>query len=64
MTVAVLDTGVNPFHPDLDGKVFPVFVNPEARGYLDELGHGTHVIGIINGRVCATSTSASRRTHA
>jgi serine protease AprX len=50
VTVAVLDTGVNPFHPDLDGKVFPVFVNPESTGYLDELGHGTHVIGIINGR--------------
>ncbi len=50
VTVAVLDTGVNPFHPDLDGKVFPVFVNPLATGYLDELGHGTHVTGIINGR--------------
>jgi serine protease AprX len=50
VTVAVLDTGVNPFHDDLDGKVFPVFVNPEATGYLDELGHGTHVAGIINGR--------------
>ena len=34
----------------LDGKVFPVFVNPMATGYLDELGHGTHVTGIINGR--------------
>jgi serine protease AprX len=50
VTVAVLDTGVNPFHRDLDGKVFPVFVNPKATGYLDELGHGTHVTGIINGR--------------
>src|SRR5205823_13688146 len=50
VTVAMLDTGVNPFHPDLDGKVYPVFVNPNSTGYLDEQGHGTHVIGIINGR--------------
>jgi serine protease AprX len=50
VTVAVLDTGVNPFHPDLKDKVFPVFVNPLATGYLDEHGHGTHVAGIINGR--------------
>jgi serine protease AprX len=50
VTVAVLDTGVNPFHDDIKNKVYPVFVNPQATGYLDELGHGTHVIGIINGR--------------
>ncbi|HEY3064061.1 MAG TPA: S8 family peptidase [Chloroflexota bacterium] len=50
VTVAVLDTGVNPFHADVKSKVHPVFVNPQATGYLDELGHGTHVIGIINGR--------------
>jgi serine protease AprX len=50
VTVAVLDTGVNPFHEDLENKVYPVFVNPNTTGYLDVLGHGTHVTGIINGR--------------
>jgi serine protease AprX len=50
VTVAVLDTGVNPLNPDIQGKVFPVFVNPLATGYLDDHGHGTHVTGIINGR--------------
>jgi serine protease AprX len=51
VTVAVLDTGVNSGHPDFTGsKLVTVNVNPRALGGGDGHGHGTHVIGIVNGR--------------
>ncbi len=46
--VAVLDTGVQPDHPDLAGRVLPGrdFVNDDANA-ADDNGHGTWVAGII-----------------
>lgn len=58
--VAVVDSGVDASHPDLDGAVldgFDVF-DPQSRGRIDPLtpcpgapsecrGHGTHIAGII-----------------
>jgi len=46
--VAVVDSGVAPNHPDLEGKLVPGY-NFVARSEdtSDDLGHGTHVAGII-----------------
>ncbi|MFM1651252.1 S8 family serine peptidase [Brevibacillus sp. B_LB10_24] len=51
VVVAVIDTGIDPSHPDLAGRIL------EGKDYvsqsklpLDENGHGTHVAGIIAAR--------------
>ncbi|MGZ4140806.1 MAG: S8 family serine peptidase, partial [Actinomycetota bacterium] len=46
--VAVIDTGVDPTHPDLRGQLVPGhdFVDGDAQPW-DENGHGTLVAGII-----------------
>jgi len=51
ITVAVVDTGVDPAQPDLRGVVLPGhdFVN-DAGNALDDEGHGTAVAGIIAAR--------------
>ncbi|WP_103341920.1 S8 family serine peptidase [Amycolatopsis sp. CA-126428] len=55
VTVGVLDTGVRADHPDLAGKVVEAQdftgTRPDAG---DDLGHGTHVAGIIAGTGAAS----------
>ncbi|ADJ44733.1 subtilisin-like serine protease [Amycolatopsis mediterranei S699] len=55
VTVGVLDTGVRADHPDLAGKVVEAQdftgTRPDAS---DDLGHGTHVAGIIAGTGAAS----------
>ena len=48
IVVAVIDTGVDYMHPDLNGKVILGydFVNDDPDP-MDDNGHGTHVAGII-----------------
>ncbi|MBS3941616.1 MAG: S8 family serine peptidase, partial [Actinobacteria bacterium] len=51
VTVAVLDSGVDPSHPDLRGAVLPgrSFV-PGTTAALDDNGHGTSAAGIVAAR--------------
>ncbi|HEX7056957.1 MAG TPA: S8 family serine peptidase [Bacilli bacterium] len=47
--VGIVDTGVDPRHPDLRGHLLPgVNVVDEQKSPLDDVGHGTHVAGIIS----------------
>ncbi len=48
VTVAVVDTGVEPTHPDLQGRILPGydFLNDDADP-RDDHGHGTRMTGII-----------------
>ncbi|MEF3304654.1 S8 family peptidase [Paenibacillus sp. GYB003] len=52
VVVAVVDTGVDTGHPDLRGKTTAGanIVNKDA-GPLDDVGHGTHVAGVISALV-------------
>jgi serine protease len=52
ITVAVIDSGVDAHHPDLEGQVLPGLdlVDSKGNGDKDAVGHGTTVSGIIAGR--------------
>jgi hypothetical protein len=55
--IAIVDTGLDATHPDLEGKVAERIdyeydqlpVQPETPMDVDEQGHGTHVAGIVVG---------------
>ena len=52
VTVAVIDSGVDAHHVDLDGQVLPGLdlVDPKGDGDTDLVGHGTTVSAIIAGK--------------
>lgn len=49
--IGVVDTGVDPNHPYLDGRVIPTKINTSSSGNrnnsMDDNGHGTQVAGVI-----------------
>ncbi len=53
--VAVLDTGLDPSHPDYNGRLFTNRSFIEGESAKDENGHGTHCIGTACGSKCPAS---------
>ena len=53
-TVAVLDTGYDPTHPDLQGKVSDSSNFTTDAGVVDGNGHGTHVASTVAGTGAAS----------
>lgn len=60
VSVAVLDTGVDPTHPDLAGKIKSTANFSSSPDTVDRFGHGTHVAATIAG-TGAASPSRSRK---
>jgi subtilisin family serine protease len=66
VTVAVLDTGIDASHPEIDGRVTATYefnIEEQQTKALDKSidtdGHGTHVAGLICGKTVGVAPAAS-----
>ncbi|GAB3421277.1 S8 family peptidase [Flindersiella endophytica] len=55
VTIGVVDTGVDPTHPDLAGKIVASANFSGAADAVDHFGHGTHVASIAAGTGAAVN---------
>ncbi len=69
VTVAIIDSGIDPFHQDLVGRVdasrsiaFVPSENPTGPPWGDDRYHGTHVAGIVSTNGIGTSGVAPHTT--
>ena len=62
MKIAIIDSGINPDHPHVEGVAGGVFITAagESADYLDRLGHGTAVAGAIREKAPDAELYAAR----
>lgn len=51
VSLSVIDTGIDPTHPQLEGSRWESVIMAPVREVLDENGHGTHVASTAGGRL-------------